>query len=241
MGALGGALVGSCVLAWPVWAWAVKRWRRRLPVQISSARDLQLLAVATGLVGPAGSAMEHAERSVRVPLAWGMVGAGIAVLVALVAVTSKGSAAVPIASMTAAGLWIAGAIVLDRTRSGRFRAWLGTTAGFVAALAWVALPRIPAPTWVMVGGVTLATVFALLLIALLAWLPDARQVRGRWTAVGLVVIASVSMAVSTASAARYVVQPAPASTKSPIQVASPAAMATWASFRTNGDRQTSPD
>src|SRR5262249_25652132 len=81
-----------------------------------------------------------------------------------------------------------------------------------------------------------ATVFAFSLIALLAWLPGNQPIRGRWTAVGLVVISLVSLAVSGVSAARFFVQPVTTSKTSPIPVASPGVVATWASFKTGTDK-----
>ncbi|HKW59665.1 MAG TPA: FKBP-type peptidyl-prolyl cis-trans isomerase [Candidatus Dormibacteraeota bacterium] len=149
---------------------------------------------------------------------------------------SKGSAAAVIAAMTAACLWLAGAIAYDRRRSGSVAASLGITASIAAALAWVLLPRLAVPAWIAVGAVTLTTVFAFFLIGLLAWLPGSQPMRRRWTTVGLVVISLVSVALSGVSAARFFVQPVTTSKTSLIPVASPAVVATRASFTTGADK-----
>lgn len=236
-GAIGGALLGSCVFGWPLWAWAVRRWRRWLPERSRSSGDLQRLAVATGLIGPSGSAIEQAERSVRVPLMWGIFGAGVAALVAFVVLASKGSLAVAIASMTVASLCLAGGAAYDRRRLGSGMATIAICASVTAAVAWLLLPRLPVPAWIAAGTVTLTTVFALFLVGLLAWLPGGGQPdRRRWTAAGLVTISLVSVAISSVSAGRFFVQPVATSKTSPIPVASPALVATWASFKTGTDK-----
>src|SRR5216684_3157800 len=62
-GVLGGALLGSWVLVWPVWAWAIRRWRLNTAARVTATGPLERLAVATGLTGPPGSVLPQAERT----------------------------------------------------------------------------------------------------------------------------------------------------------------------------------
>jgi len=168
---------------------------------------------------------------------WAILGAGVAVLAAFVVLASKGSLAIAIASMAVGSLCLAVGAAYDRRRLGSAMATIAVCASIAAAVAWLLLPRVPVPAWTAAGTVTLTTAFALFLIGLLIWLPGAGQPdRRRWTAAGLVAISLVSLAVSGVSAARFLVQPAATSKTSPIAVASPAVVATWASFKTGTDK-----
>ncbi len=231
-GVIGGALLGGCVFAWPIWAWTMRRWRRWVAERNGLTPNVRRLAVATGLTGPSGSVMEQAETTVRLPLIWAVLILGFAVFVAYVVLTVRGSATVAIACIVAGCLVIAGAIGYDLRRSGSIVATTAIIASVAAAIAWVLLPRILVAAWVSVGAVTFTTVLAFSSLALLVWLPRDHVARQRWTSIGLVVVSILSLAVSTASAARFVSQPASRSEATRIPVVSPAVLATWALFTT---------
>jgi len=180
--------------------------------------------------------MEQAETTVRLPLIWAGLILGFAVLVAYVVLTVRGSATLAIACIAAGCLFIAGAISYDLRRSGSIVATIAIAASVAAAIAWVLLPRILVAAWVSVGAVTFTTVLAVSSLALLVWLPRDHGARQRWTSIGLVVVSILSLAISTGSAARFVSQPASRSESSRIPVASPAVLATWASFTTGASK-----
>lgn len=242
-GVIGGALLGGCVFAWPIWAWTVRRWRRSVAERDGLTPNVRRLAVATGLIGPSGSVMEQAETTVRLPLMWAGLILDLAVLVAYVVLTVRGSATLAIACIVAGCLFIAGAIGSDLRRSGSIVATIAIVASIAAAIAWVLLPRILVAAWVSVGAVTFTTVLAVSSLALLVWLPGDHVARQRSTFIGLAVVSIFSLAISTASAARFVSLPASRSEPSRIPVASPTVLATWASFTTGAAKphQTSAD
>ncbi len=235
-GGLAGTLLGCCLLAWPIWAWTVSRWRRWSADRVDSPQQVQRLAVATGLIGPRGSVVEQAEKTLRVPLIWGSLAAALAALAAFVVVISKGSAPVAIGFMAFGFLCIAAAIAYDLRRSDSTIARIGIGAGLLAAASWLLLPRIGAPAWVSVATVTFTSVWAVCLITLLAWIPAEFRNRLRWMSVGIVGISAISLIASYAAAAGISSRPAQRSPMPGIAIASPKVTATWASFTTGTDK-----
>lgn len=236
-GALDGALVGSCVLGWPLWAWTVGRWRRSFADRAASPQDVQRLAVATALIGPPGSVFEQAETSARVPLVWGMVAISIALFGGFSVLVAKGSAVIALGLVAGGCVCIAAAIAFDLRRSDSVLARVGIAAGIVAAGAWTLLPWVHIQRWAAAATVSFTTVVAFLLIVLLVWLPGEVAARRRWTAAGVVAILAVSLGVAYVSAASLNRAETNIQATSALAIASPKLTATWASFTTGADRQ----
>ena len=234
-GGLGGALLGCCLFAWPVWALSVSRWRRRVAGRVAEPSAVQRFAVLTGLIGPPGSVIEQAEKTIRVPVIWGALGAGLAFLAAFVLLVSRASTQLAVAFMAVGSLWIAGAIALDLRRSSSSSARIGVAASVAAAAAWVVLPRTATPAWGSAALLTLTTVFAFCSVALLALIPADPSARRRWTFVGLGIVSVVSLSASFASAASAIQSPK-SSPASSVAIASPKVKATWASFQLGADK-----
>jgi hypothetical protein len=234
-GGVGGALFGCCVLAWPVWAWSVRRWRRWSAGRLASPQDVQRLAVATGLIGPPGSVLEQAEKTARVPLLWGLIGAGLAVLGAFMTLILKGSDEIAFGLIVFACVFVGAAIVADLDRSDTIVARIGIAASLVAGAVWVVLPRISIPSWAAAATGTLTVAFAIGLIGVLILVPKDGRERQRWTTVGVVVVLGVSLIASYTSARVARPNAALRSATPAVAIASPSVYATWASFSTGSN------
>src|SRR5579859_1710955 len=112
-GVLGGALLSSCVLGWPVWALAIRRWRLTTAARVTATSRLERLAVATGLTGPTGSVLAQAESTWNVPLVWGLLFGGLSLLVAFALVSSSGSTTIAIGAAVLGCLALAGGTAFD--------------------------------------------------------------------------------------------------------------------------------
>ena len=236
-GVLGGVLLGSCVLAWPVWAWAIRRWRLNTAARVTATSQLERLAVATGLTGPAGSVLAQAERTWNVPPVWGLLVGGLSFLVAFALLTSGSSATVAI-GVVVCGCWaLAVGVGFDLRRSDTALARLGIFAALLAGAAFLALPRIAAPAWAATAVGTFLTAFAFSLVGLLIWLPASGRDRQTWTAAGLVLVIAISLVAAYASNAGPRLRVAQTSQRSPqLPLATPKLIATWASFATGSDQ-----
>ena len=236
-GVLGGALLGSCVLAWPVWAWAIRRWRLNTAARVTATGQLERLAVATGLTGPAGSVLAQSETTWNVPPVWGLLVGGLSLLIAFALLTSGSSTTVAIGAVVCGCLAVAVGIAFDLRRSDTALARLGILAAVLAAAAFLALPRIPAPAWAAAAVGTSLTAFAFCLVGLLIWLPQSGRDRRRWTAAGLVVVIAISLVAAYASSAVPRLRAVQTSERSPqLPLATPKLTATWASFATGSDQ-----
>ena len=235
-GALGGTLLGSCVLGWPVWAWAIRRWRRNTAARVTDTSQLERLAVATGLIGPTGSVFAQAETTWKVPLVWGMLVGGLAFLVAFVVLTSGSSTTLAIGAFVVGCLTLAAAISFDLRRSNTVLARLGLLGALFAAVGLLALRQIPAPAWVAAAVETFVTVFAFCLLGLLIWMPASGRARQRWTAAGLLAVIAISLVAAYASSTATRLGAVQTSERSPaIPLATPKLIASWASFGTGSN------
>lgn len=235
-GALGGTLLGSCVLGWPIWAWAIRRWRLNTAARVTDARQLERLAVATGLTGPAGSVFAQAERTWKVPLMWGLLVGGLCFLVAFVALTSGSSATFAIGAFVLGCLALAAGISFELRRSNTTLARLGLLSALFAAVGLLDLRQIPAPAWAAAAVETFVTAFAFCLVGLLIWLPASSPDRRRWTAAGLLVVIAISLVAAYASSTAPRLRGVQTSERSPeVPLATPNLTATWASFATGSN------
>jgi len=236
-GLLGGTLLGSCVLGWPVWAWAIRRWRLNTAARVTATSQLEHLAVATGLTGPAGSVMAQAEKTWNVPPVWGLLAGGLSFLVAFALLTSGSSTTFAIGAVVCGCLALGVGIALDLRRADTPLARIGILAALLAAAAFLALPRIPAPAWAATAIGTFLTTFAVCLVGLLIWLPASGRDRRRWTAAGLLVVIAISLVATYASSTRPRLRAVQTSERSPqLPLATPKLTATWASFATGSDQ-----
>ena len=235
-GALGGTLLGSCILGWPVWAWAIRRWRRTTAVRVTDTGKLERLAVATGLTGPAGSVFAQAERTWKVPLMWGLLGGAVSFLVAFAVLTAGRSTTVAIGAFVVGCLALAVGVAFDLRRSDTGLARLGLLVALFAAVGLLALRQIPAPAWAAAAGETFLTAFAFCVVGLLIWLPAGGRDRRQWTAAGLVIVIAISVVAGYASSTGPRLRSVQTSHRSPeLPLATPKLTATWASFTTGSN------
>jgi FKBP-type peptidyl-prolyl cis-trans isomerase FkpA len=238
-GALGGILLGSCVLGWPVWAWAIRGWRRNTAARVTDPGKLERLAVATGLIGPAGSVFAQAERTWRVPLMWGLMVGGLSVLLAFAVLTS--GTTIAIGAFAFGCLALAAGISFDLRRSDTRLARLGLLVALFAAVGLLAVRHIPAPAWAAAAGETFLTAFAFCLVGLLIWLPASGRDRRRWIAAGLVVVTAISFVAAYAASTEPRLRAVQTSGRSSeLPLATPKLTATWASFATGSDFRPTP-
>jgi FKBP-type peptidyl-prolyl cis-trans isomerase FkpA len=182
--------------------------------------------------------MAQSERTMNVPLVWGLLVGGLSFIVAFALLSSGRSTNVAIGAVICGCLAAAVGVAFDLRRSDTALARLGILAALLAAAAFLALPWIAAPAWAAAAVGTFLTAFAFCLVGLLIWLPESGRDRRRWTARGLVVVIAISLVAAYASSTGPRLRAVQTSERSPqLPLATPKLAATWASFAT-GSGQT---